>query len=310
MTDDFVRNIIPVSRSPNERVNLIRNSYTRIGRGLIYLVLVIALLWTVFPFWSALTLSVKHRGDFFTPKFFPFIQFRPTLDNWRAEFREFGSPSGLGRGLVNSLVVALLSSGVSLALGGLTAFGLKLMGRRRRLLFSLMILLLLPRFVPPAITVIPFLIMMKWFGLTDTLAALIIAHSGLSMPLAVLVLHSALRELPDECLDAAQVDGCGMFGAFRSIAVPLLLPALLAAGALCFAQSWNEFLYALINMKLRARTAPLSIASLITKDGIEFEYVGSHLLLVLLPPPLLALLARRYIVRGLSLGAISDENRR
>jgi ABC-type glycerol-3-phosphate transport system permease component len=97
-----------------------------------------------------------------------------------------------------------------------------------------------------------------------------------------------------------------MLATLRLIVAPLLLPALLSTAALCFAQSWNEFLYALMNVQQHAQTAPLAIAALLTKDGIEFEYVGSHLLMVMLPPLLLALAARRVIVRGLSLGIVKD----
>jgi multiple sugar transport system permease protein len=174
-------------------------------------------------------------------------------------------------------------------------------------LWLLLVLFVLPRIVPPMVVVIPFSMMMHWLGLTDTLLALIIAHTTLALPLTVLILYSVLTELPSELLDAAQVDGCNPFEVLRLIVVPLLLPAMLAAGVLCFAQSWNEFLFALMNGQKWSWTAPQAVASLITKDGIEFEYVGTHLLLVMLPPPLLALLARRYLVRGLSLGTVKDE---
>jgi multiple sugar transport system permease protein len=135
---------------------------------------------------------------------------------------------------------------------------------------------------------------------------LIAAHTTFGLPLAILILYSAMIDIPGELLDAALIDGCELQDALRLIIVPLLGPALLAAGALCFAQSWNEFFYALMNVQQHAPTAPLAVAALLNKDGIEFEYVGSHLLLVMLPPLLLALLAQRYLVRGLTLGAVKD----
>ena len=99
-----------------------------------------------------------------------------------------------------------------------------------------------------------------------------------------------------------------MLATLHLIIAPLLLPALLSTASLCFAQTWNEFLYALMNVQQHAQTAPLAIAALLTKDGIEFEYVGSHLLMVILPPLLLALVARRAIVRGLSFGTLKDSD--
>jgi len=283
--------------------------YTRLLRqGLLYLVLALVLVWTFFPLYCAFVLSIKYPGDFFTPKYLPFLQFQPTLDHWLDEWRAFGDPAGLGRGLMNSLIVATLSSAASLALGGLAAFGLLLTRRQHLPIWPLVALFLLPRFVPPMVTIIPYWIMMRWLSLADTLLAVVIAHTTLATPLAVVILYGVMIELPTELLDSAQVDGCGWLDMLRLVVVPLLFPALLAAGVLCFAQSWNEFFYALINAQQRAWTAPLSIASLITKDGIEFEYVGSHLLLVMLLPPLLALLARSYIVRGLSLGTLKERD--
>ncbi len=270
-----------------------------------YILLVLALVWTLFPVWWAFTLSIKHPFDFFTAKALPFVQFEPTLDHWRYEWQAFDDPAGLGRGLVNSLIVATVTSGLSLALGGLAAFGLTLMRRKRNPIWPLVVLFLFPRILPPVVIVIPFASLMNWLGLTDTLLALVIAHTTIALPLAILILYSAIAEVPTDLLDAAQVDGCGLFNMLQLI-VPMLLPALLATGSLCFAQSWNEFPYALMNVQQRAQTAPLAIASLLNKDGIEFEYVGSHLLMVMLPPLLLALVARRYIVRGLTFGTVKD----
>ena len=209
--------------------------------------------------------------------------------------------------MLNSLIVGTLTTAVSLTLGGLVAFGLRLMHGDRRLIWPLLALFLVPRLVPPMVVLIPYSLMIHWLGLEDTLLALVFVHTTLALPLAVMVLYSVVTELPSEVLDAAQVDGCGRLAMLRWVVVPFLLPALLGAGILCFAQSWNEFFFALVNAKYAAWTAPLSIASLITKDGIEFEYVGSHLLLVMLPLPLIILLARRWVVRGLSLGTLKEE---
>lgn len=280
----------------------------RLRRSLSYIIPVLALGWTLFPLWWAFALSIKHPLDFFTAKALPFLQFQPTLDNWWIEWLSLGDPAGLGHGLVNSLIIATLTSGLSLTLGILAAFGLLLVRRTRRVIWPLIGLFLLPRILPPVITVIPFSLLMDRLGLTDTLLALIIAHTTLALPLAILILYSTMIELPMDLMDAARVDGCNFFESLRLVVVPILSPALLATGALCFAQSWNEFLYALMNVQQHAQTAPLAIAALLTKDGIEFEYVGSHLFMVILPPVLLALLARRYIVRGLSLGMLKDED--
>jgi multiple sugar transport system permease protein len=276
----------------------------RLRRVLRSAVLALVVLWTLFPIWWAFALSIKRSSDFFTAKMVPFIQFRPTLDHWYDEWRALGDPAGLGRGLTNSLIVALVTAGLSLMIGGLAAFGLILVHRDNRPIWPLVAWFVLPRILPPVVTVIPFATLVRWLGLEDTKTALIAAHTTFGLPLAILILYRAMSDIPGELLDAALIDGCELPDALRLIIVPLLGPALLAAGALCFAQSWNEFFYALMNAQQRAHTAPLAVAALLNKDGIEFEYVGSHLLLVIVPPLLLALLARRYLVRGLTLGAV------
>jgi multiple sugar transport system permease protein len=267
----------------------------------------LVLLWVLFPLWWAFVLSIKDSADFFTAKTVPFVQFRPTLANWRAEWQAFADPAGMGHSLFNSLVVATATSCLSLALGGLAAFGLYLRRNAQRSIRLIVGVLLFPRLMPTIVTAFPLSTQLGWLRLTDSLTALVIAHTTVGLALATLILYSAMLEMPPEVVGAAQLDGCSLFNVLRWIILPQLGPVLAAAGALVFAQSWNEFLFAVTNVQLRAQTAPLAIAALLNKDGIEFEYVGSHLLLVLLPPLVLALLAQRYLVRGLSLGTLQDD---
>jgi multiple sugar transport system permease protein len=281
-----------------------RTTMRRLKQILAYGVMGLALAWTLFPFYCAFVLSIKLPGDFWTPKYVPFVQFRPTLAHWIQEWQILRDPVGLGRGLANSLIVGVASAGVSLVLGMLAAYGLHISRRGAYLIGPLLALFLLPRLVPPMIVIIPFTLMIRWLGLSDTQVALIFAHSTLALPLVLLFLYSTMSDLPDELLDAGRMDGCSEMSVLCRIVVPLLAPMLLAAGVLALAVSWNEFFFALTNAQTRAWTAPLSVATLITKDGIEFDFVGSHLLLVLLPPTLLVLLGSRTIVRALSLGTI------
>ena len=283
-----------------------RRSPNRIVHWLTVLAVGMALVWTLFPFWWAAAMSVKHPADFFTAKALPYLQFQPTLDNWRAEWQWFDDPAGMGRALVNSLLVGTAASLFSLLLGGLAAYGILLHRRSGRLPWRFLVLLLLPRLLPPVIVAVPFSRMMVFLGLGDTRLALVFAHTALTLPWAVLILFSAMADLPVDTLDAAQMDGCSHLTIFHRIVAPLLLPATIATGALCFVQSWNEFPFALMNVQQRVNTAPLAIRALVNKDGIEFAFVGSHIVLVILPPLILALATRRYIVRGLSLGTLKD----
>ena len=132
----------------------------------------------------------------------------------------------------------------------------------------------------------PLMAILAQIGLGDTYLALVVANTSLGLPLAALILFLAFAQLPEEILAAAHLDGCSGFAAFRHIVLPLLRPAAAASFLLCAAQSWNEFLYALFNVQHQAQVVTLAVAALLTKDGVEFDYVGSHLVLVLLPTSL------------------------
>jgi multiple sugar transport system permease protein len=269
------------------------------------LAIALVLMWTLFPLWWAVALSIKHPPDFFTSRALPWLQFQPTLDNWAFELDAFDDPAGMGNSLAGSILVGVASTGVALLLGVPAAFGLS--QQRRRPAWWVFGLVLLPRLMPPVVVVFAYSEMMRVLRLNDTYTALAIAHATLVLPFTVLLPYSALIDLPRDIFDAARVDGCTPVGVLRRIALPLLSPMLLATAALCFALSWNEFVFALMNVQQHAQTAPLAVASLLNKDGVEFEYVGSHLVMVVVAPLVLALLARRYLVRGLTLGTVKGE---
>ena len=167
-------------------------------------------------------------------------------------------------------------------------------------------LFLLPRALPPVVTYLPASLLAWRFGLADSRLALVLFDTTLALPAPILVLHSAVRELPPEIPEAARLDGTGAFGLIWRFVVPLTAPAVLAVAFLCFVLSWNEFLFVLTNHGERTIMPSVVVALQEDRDGIPFEHVGSHLTLIVLPPLLLAFLAQRYLVRGLTFGAVND----
>jgi multiple sugar transport system permease protein len=269
----------------------------------LWTIILIASAWCFFPFYWAVITSFKERTVILTkPSLIPWVQFTPTLFNWQNEFstRWPEISSALG----NSLIISVGAAVLAVTLGTLAGYGLA----RFRFTWwknrDMTVWFLSQRFLPPVVTAIPFFLMMKTLGLLDSQLALILANATFTMPFAVLTLRDIFRELPIELEESAFVDGASHLQVFWYVVLPLAAPALAAAGIICFAFAWNEFLFALILTYQNAVPITVIIAGVEHTQGIQFQAVATRLLLAILPPALLALAAQRYIVRGLTFGAV------
>jgi multiple sugar transport system permease protein len=139
---------------------------------------------------------------------------------------------------------------------------------------------------------------------TDTIWSLVVLNATVVLPFPVIILSQMFRELPIEMEEAAFVDGANRWQAFTRVALPLVVPGLVSVWIICLAFSWNEFLFALTLTSKDAIPMPVIIAGAQHTRGVQFHEVGVRVLLTMLPPTILALLAQRYIVRGLTLGAV------
>ncbi len=283
----------------------IRKKKTRGERALDVLCLIlviIAALWVLFPFyWAAIT-SLKIPIDVFRLAFIPWLQFHPTLANWSAEITSRGST--IFHGLANSFLIGVGASAVALVLGTLAGYGLarfRYRGWRNR---DISLYFLSQRFLPPAATILPFFFFAQRLGLLDTRLILIIANATFTMPFAVLLMRDAFQSIPVELEEAARVDGASSLTVLTRISLPLAAPTLVAAGIIAFAFTWNEFLFAFVLSYSRA--VPMSVVIAGTQDvmGVQFWYVATRLLLAIIPPAVVVLIVQRYIVKGLTLGAV------
>ncbi len=274
-------------------------------RGLTRLVvpaaLGVAVLWAVGPLiWTVLT-SVKQPVDVFSLKVIPFLQFQPTLMHWQEELTSRGPE--LRGAMGTSTLVAVLSSLLALALATPAAYAVARLSNDRQKRFW-WLWLISQRFLPPVVLLAPYFLMFKTLGLLDTPLALILVHAAMNAPFAALILQDLFADLPAELEEAARVDGASTWVAFHRVVLPVALPGLAAAAVLCMAFSWNEFLFALTLSYHHAVTMPVLIAGTEHTQGIQFWYVATRSLLALGPPAVLALVAQRWLVRGLTLGAV------
>jgi multiple sugar transport system permease protein len=279
--------------------------YRRVPRWkriLIGLAIGAATIWLVFPFYWAVITSLKVPADVFRLSFIPFVQFEPTLQNWSTEITQRGRE--VFGGLSTSLIVAVSTALLALTIGTLAGYGLARFRYQRWKNKDIAMWILSQRFLPPAATVIPFFLMMRRFGLVDTRLGLILVNVTFTIPFTVMILRDAFRELPVELEESALVDGCSRLQALLRIDLPLVAPALVSAGIISFAFAWNEFLFAFILTYSKATPMTVVIAGTSDTQGIQFWYVSTRMLMAILPPTILAMTIQRYVVRGLTFGAV------
>ncbi len=145
---------------------------------------------------------------------------------------------------------------------------------------------------------------MRSLHLLDTRTAVIIAHVSLTLPFVVWLMLSFFEEFPRELEQSAMIDGCGVVRRFWAIVLPLTVPAIATAAILTAFLSWNEFLMASAVGPVHAKTLPVRIASFITDKGILWGDMSAMGTVIVVPVVLFALLTQRYLVRGLTAGAV------
>jgi multiple sugar transport system permease protein len=199
--------------------------------------------------------------------------------------------------------VAVASTVLAITLGALCAFAvarLPLRGKNGLLGVFLGIAMF-----PPIATISSIYLLIRAFGLRDTLLALIFIHTTYALPLATWVLTSFFRQVPLELYWAARVDGCGPLRALVSVVIPPALPGVAVAALLVFIYSWNEFMFALtLTATDQARTAPVAIALFPGLHEVPWGDMAAATLVVSAPVILLAMLFQRQIVSGLTVGSV------
>jgi len=270
------------------------------GQIISYVIVAIVVFWVVFPFYWALINSIKKPADTLSSSWLPWLQFQPTLEHWQAELQIRETRHAL----LNSTVISVGAACLALLLGTPAGYALARFRFRRWSNDSMTTWFLSQRVLPPVVAVVPLFLLMRALGLLDTLLGLVLVNTTFTLPLAVVIMNQMFSDLPFELEEAAYVDGANRLQSFVLIALPLVAPGLVAAWILCLAFSWNEFLFALSFSSKNAIPMPVVIAGAEHTRGVQFWFVGVRVLITMLPPTILALLAQRYIVRGLTLGAV------
>jgi multiple sugar transport system permease protein len=273
-----------------------------IGDGLASLVAIVVAMLFFFPLYWAISNSLRRPAETFTVTGLgiPFVNFTPTLENWSQQFRvpEFYAA------FLNSTVISFSAVAIALALGLPAAYALARFRFFTMPNKDLTVWFLSQRVLPPVATAVPFFIVFSALDLLDSRIALTLVTATFVLPFCVVICRQTFYDLPIELEEAALVDGASHFEAFFRIALPLAMPAIAAAALIMFAFAWNEYLFAVILTIKNAATMPVHIAGGVDTRGVQFWFVAVRSLIAMIPPVLLALIAQRYIVRGLTLGAV------
>lgn len=219
------------------------------------------------------------------------------LDNFAEIFGRYDFAAAF----LNSTVAALGSTAISLPLATAMAYAFARFATGG---MPVRLSVLASQMLPPVILVLPMFALFQAAGLINSWTGLVIAHLTINIPFLAWLLVAFFQGDVEQLEQAARVDGATRFQAFWRIAVPVAAPGLLAAGLLAFILSWNEFLFALILTGKATNTVPVRLASFQTQRGVEIALVAAGALAAIVPVLALLPFMRRYLIKGLSLGAL------
>lgn len=251
-----------------------------------------------FPTYWMLTSAIKPAGDLLSPDY-DLVPLAVTLDNFASAIAK----PGFAVHLTNSLIVTLGAVACSLVAGVLAAFPLARLRFRGRKGFLLLVLI--AQMAPLEALFIPMFLLMQDAGLLNTLPSLLLVYFAITLPFTVWALRGFVAGIPYELEEAAMVDGCGRFGAFRRVVLPLLGPGLVATSVFAFITAWNEFLYALVFMRDKDKqTLPVWLSTFKTVFGTDWGGIMAASVLYALPALVFFLIVQRKLVSGATAGAL------
>jgi multiple sugar transport system permease protein len=268
-----------------------------------YLALAAVFIFFGFPLLYLVSTSLKPKPELFVavPTLLPV---HPSLDAYESVLFERGF-SGL---LVNSVAVGLTSSILAIVIAFAVTYPITRLPATRRTRTFVLDWALSLRFLPPIAVVVPYFTIVRALGLYNQLPALIIVYTIFNLPLSIWMLKGFLQEIPLEIEEAALSDGASRWQAFVRVLLPLSSTAILSAGVVVFAFDWAEFLFAFIlTATPQAMTFPVGVQGLVTQFEIIWNDMAAGGAIAIALPLALMLVARRYVIRGLTFGVIREK---
>lgn len=270
-----------------------------------YTVVIALLILFLFPIYWMIATSFKDPADILTRP--PKWAFTPTLENYRYAFEE----ANFGLFIKNSLFVSLASTALVIVLGTLASYSF---ARYNPGAGHLMFFILTTRMMPAIAVIIPYFLIFRAIGETtigqmlglglDKQGALVVCYTMFNLPFAIWLMHSFFQDIPIELEDSARLDGYSRLQVLWRVVLPLAAAGIAVTAIFCLLFSWNEFLFAFLLTRSAASTITVGVNGFWTLRGILWGPLSAAATVCVVPMMVFALLLQRYIVRGLTFGAV------
>ena len=273
---------------------------TRRSRVVNRVLLTVALAWCLVPLVWMLLSAFKSSADVTAPT--PALLFVPTTENFAALF---SGSNNLAPYLWNSILAAGISAVLAVALGAPAGYGLAHTRMRGRSHLSFWIIS--TRMAPIAAVVLPLFLIFRQLGLLDSVTGLVLAYLTFNLPFAIWLMSAFFAELPPALEESALVAGCSRWQAFWHVVLPLTHSGLVTTFVLCLVFAWNDYAFALVFSGPSSQTLPMAAGQLVTQTGVDWGQLCAIGVCVVAPMMLAGLAVRRWLVTGLTLGAVTGE---
>lgn len=264
---------------------------------LLYLPLLLLLLFLIFPFYWTFVTSIKPDSELYSTV----VTYWP-LNATFASYQKLFTDFNFIKPMSNSLLVAVITTVVSLTVSTLAAYAFsrfKFRGRK-----VLMVMFLTNNMFPTVLLLIPLYAIMRNLGLLYTPIALVLAYTTFTIPFSIWLLNGYLHDLPMSLEEAAMVDGANRAQAFLRIILPVLVPCLIATGVYIFMTSWNEYTFAVMFTNEANRTIPVALKNLIGQLGVQWGLLTAGGIITIIPVCVMFFFAQKRLVEGLTAGAV------
>ncbi|MFL6120114.1 carbohydrate ABC transporter permease [Actinophytocola sp.] len=265
----------------------------RTPRWTIYVPLAVYLLFTLVPFYWILLFAFREAGS-------------TSLVPWPLTLEHFSTVwngAGFSVFFENSVIIAVLTVFFSTAIALLGGYALARFSFRGKGLF--MVLMLCTQFIPGAMMLIPLFDIFRATFLINSLWSIVVADTVFHLPLSLMLMAGFIRNIPIELEEAAWIDGCGRLRGFLATVLPLLRPGIVAISSFAFISSWNNFLFALMFLNSQDKfTVPVGLSYMLGEYSVDFGALAAGGVVAVVPVVLVFAYVQRYLVQGLSAGAV------